>query len=249
LVRIGGRLIQALPALLLLGLCATRSFFAMGWIHAVAVKFSNRSLLISLFSFLLGSLLTTSAAAVNIIRLDPANALTDVGHDVSFDLIMDFDSNIQGGGVEITYDATKLQFQSFIFDPLLTDDAFFRCSPATVTPNCNELFPPTIEIGWGVLFSPSLTGTRTIGSFIFTAIASGSSLVSLAPSLGFPGPFFDLEGNAIDTNLEGSSISIGLVALPEPSTGLLFAFGLFGIGLDRKQIRAGRTLARPLVKS
>jgi hypothetical protein len=207
-------------------------------VDAVALYFSNLFGLVSVVGFLFVSLLTTSAAAVNIINLDPANVLTDVGNDISFDLIMNFDASLQGGGVEITYDPSKLLFQSFVFDPMLVDDAFFRCWPVAATQTCNELLPPTIEVGWGVLFSPALTGVHTIGSLTFTAIASGAGLVSVMPSVGFPGPFFDILGNPIQTDLQGASVSIGLIALPEPGTGLLVAIGLFGLCVERNRIHA-----------
>lgn len=199
---------------------------------------SNFSGLLSVLGFFFASLLTTSAAAVNIIRLDPATVLADIGNDISFDLVMDFDSETQGGGVEITYDPSQLLFQSFVFDPMLVDDAFFRCWPVSATPTCNELLPPTIEVGWGVLFSPAITGLHTIGSLTFTAIANGPGFVSVAPSVGFPGPFFDRVGNQIQTNLQGASVSIGLIALPEPGTGLLVAIGLLGLCAEKRRVRS-----------
>ncbi len=210
----------------------------MEWVDAVALYASKVSGLIAVVGFMFASLLTTSVAAVNIIRLDPTNVSTDVGNDISFDLIMDFDADLQGGGVDITYDPSTLLFQSFVFEPMLGDDAFLRCWPVSATPTCNELLPPTIEVGWGVLFSPALTGVHTIGSLTFTAIANGAGLVSVTPSVGFPGPFFDSLGNLVQTDLQGASVSIGLVALPEPGTGLLVAIGLLGLCAESNRIHS-----------
>ncbi|HIF96851.1 MAG TPA: hypothetical protein EYQ54_07475 [Myxococcales bacterium] len=187
---------------------------------------------------MIGSLMiclnSTSALALNNISLAPPSAVAGLGESVSFDLVMDFSAELQGGGVEVLYDSSLLEFQSFSFDPALGDDAAFRCWPFATTTNCNETLPETIEIGWGVLFSPALTGSHVIGTFLFKALANGSSTISLAPSAGFPGPFFDSNGNVVSAELQGASVSIGLVSIPEPSSALLVVSGLLCLSTWRK---------------
>ena len=185
--------------------------------------------------FLAGVLNATSAVALNSISLAPPSVVADIGDSISFDLIMDFSAELQGGGVEITYDPSLLAFQSFVFDPLLPDDVPFRCWPHAVTPHCNDALPPTIEVGWGVLFSPALTGSHVIGTFLFQALISGPTGISLAPSVGFPGPFFDTNGNPIPTEFQGASVAIGLVAIPEPTASLLFGMGLCILSVRKRK--------------
>jgi hypothetical protein len=177
---------------------------------------------------------SSSAFALNNISLAPPSVAAGLGETVAFDLVMDFDAETQGGGVEVLYDSSLLEFQSFTFDPVLPDDVGFRCWPFATTPTCNDGPANTIEIGWGVLFSPALTGTHVVGTFLFEALVDGFTNISLASSVGFPGPFYDTSGNIISPELSGATVSIGLISIPEPGSALLFAGGLLGISIWRR---------------
>ncbi len=177
----------------------------------------------------------SSASALNIISLTPATAVAEVGDLISFDLSMDFDAPLQGGGIQIAFDDSLLQFSSFGFDALLADEATLRCHPGTPTPNCNETLPPNLEIGWGVFMSDPLTGPHLIGTLVLEAIGAGETLLTMTESIGFPGSFYSPDQSLIAPTLEGASISIGASAVPEPTTALLLGMGLTALSVRSRR--------------
>lgn len=134
---------------------------------------------------LVGLSLVSTATAENLLRLTPAESSTDGGPpDVALDLEIDFAELTLGGGVEVTYDAARLEFVSFAFSG---DPDFGLTGPADGDPTQ----PLLIGAGWAMFEPPfGVSGLHTIGTFLFRAIGNGSATVSTAESPINPGPYY-----------------------------------------------------------
>ncbi len=144
-----------------------------------------------------------SALAASI-SLQATPTSVNVGDTVSVKINMDFsDGESVGGGLDVTYDNTKLQYQSYSANTAISDTAFQR-GP---TENGNKLEGITAG-GAGVGGSKSLTGTGTIGTLIFKATAAGTATLSIGENAGDAGGFYDTSGNKITPTLSGTSVTI-----------------------------------------
>ncbi len=144
-----------------------------------------------------------SALAASI-SLQATPTSVNVGDTVSVKINMDFsDGESVGGGLDVTYDNTKLQYQSYSANTAISDTAFQR-GP---TENGNKLEGITAG-GAGVGGSKSLTGTGTIGTLIFKATAAGTATLSIGENAGDAGGFYDTSGNKITPTFSGGNIEI-----------------------------------------
>ena len=154
-----------------------------------------------------------AASAQNAVLLTPlSQSIELVDPSVTVDLEIDFADTTVGGGVEVTYDATRLSFDSFEFK---TDPSFLLGGP-----DPGEVGQP-LEIGFGwLIFTPPFgrSGFNTIGTLTFTPVAEGEAFVQTTASLIDPGPFYSLDGaSPLSVTFGGATIVV-----PEPG----FATGL-----------------------
>ncbi len=160
---------------------------------------------------LVGMSYVSAAAAQNFVDLSPTQSETIVvGLDVALNLEIDFTDATVGGGVEITYDATRLEFVSFTFSG---DPDFGLTGPAADDPNQ----PLEIGAGWLVVNPPfGVTGIHAIGTLLFRPIASGSATVSTSASGINPGPFYSASsGTPMVVVYSGATVNVGpAVAVP-----------------------------------
>jgi hypothetical protein len=165
---------------------------------------------------LIAPLLTSTATAQNLVRLNPTESTTGVGPpDVALDLEIDFSDMTVGGGVEVTYDASLLEFLSFTF---AQDPNFGLTGPADGDPTQ----PLMIGAGWFAVEPPlGVSGVHTIGTLLFRAIGNGAASVSTSESLSNPGPYFSASGLIPLVVIYNSAVvNIGIVGVP--------ALGVFG---------------------
>ncbi len=168
-------------------------------------RFSMRMLILIV---LVGSCDASAAVAQNSVNLSPTLSVVNmVGLDVAMNLEIDFTDVTVGGGVEITYDATRLEFVSFTFSG---DPNFGLIGPADDDPNQ----PLEIGAGWFVVDPPfGVGGVHAIGTLLFRSIANGSATVSARGSEINPGPFYSAA--SLDTMVvlySGATINVGSVA-------------------------------------
>ena len=144
---------------------------------------------------------TAPAASISL-QATPTNV--NVGDTVSVKINMDFsDGESVGGGLDVTYDGTKLQYQGYNANTAISDTAF-QNGP---TENGNKLEGITAG-GAGVGGSKSLTGTGTIGTLTFKAIAAGTANLSISENTGAAGGFYGTDGNKITPTFSGTSVTI-----------------------------------------
>ena len=167
-------------------------------------RFSIRALLMIV---LVGMSYVSEAAAQNFVDLSPGQSETIVaGLDVALNLEIDFTDATVGGGVEIMYDATRLEFVSFTFSG---DPNFGLTGPADGDPNQ----PIEVGAGWLVVSPPfGVTGIHAIGTLLFRPIASGLATVSTRESGINPGPFYSASsGTPMVVVYSGATVNVGPV--------------------------------------
>jgi hypothetical protein len=159
---------------------------------------------------LVGMSYVSDAAAQNFVDLSPTQSeAVVVGLDVALRLEIDFTDVTVGGGVEIMYDATRLEFVSFTFSG---DPNFGLTGPANDDPDQ----PLEIGAGWLVVSPPfGVTGIHTIGTLLFRPIASGSATVSTRESGINPGPFYSSSsGTPLVVVYSGATVNVAVAAVP-----------------------------------
>lgn len=177
-----------------------------------------RVVVLDAIAFLLfGLSFVSTATAQNTLRVMPAQSAAVVsGPDIALELEIDFSEVTVGGGVEVTYDASRLEFVSFVF----SGDPFFGLSgPA----DGDATQPIIISAGWFITESPfGVSGLHTIGTFTFRPIGSGSASVTPSESPINPGPYFSPSSSMpLVVVYQEATIDIGVA----PAVPAMGAFG------------------------
>ena len=177
----------------------------------------------SRLSWLAGACFTLAcvSAQAATISLIPLNQNVVLGNTVALQLMMDFsDDATIGGGVDIFYDDSVLQFVSFVFDAGLGDDPAFRRQPDVLSGELNGL-------GFGD-FS-GLSGPSLVGTFTFDTLASGSANFSLAENDYPVGAFYSAATYEVQlVGFQGAAIDVS--AVPVPAAAWLLFSGLAMVG-------------------
>lgn len=195
------------------------------------MKISQHYSAVCVAIFSLFFMLTFSPVYASTISLSPQDATPQLGASVSIDLLMDFSDNpTLGGGLDVIYDGTALDFLSFTFDSTFTSvtDSSFSCPGASGCPSIDQA-NKVFNIAFGN-FS-GLGGPFKVGTLIFNTLTPGTSLLSTAETTGPAGPFVSASTyQPQSVTYLGSSIS----TVPIPAAIYLFASGLLGlVGFSR----------------
>ena len=180
-------------------------------------RFGLRAVCLNAVSILVfGVSLSSTAAAQNLVRLNPTQTTTGVGaSDVALELEIEFSDVTVGGGVEVTYDALLLEFVSFTFS---NDPNFGLLGPADGDPTQ----PLEIGAGWFAAEPPlGVSGVHTVGTLLFRAIGNGVASVFIRESPISPGPYYSASSSTpLVVSYNSAAVNIGPVAVP--------ALGVFG---------------------
>ena len=162
-----------------------------------------------------------AARALNMISLTPVAQEESLGETVLVTLQMQFDEATLGGGVDLLFDPSVLDFVSFEFDPGLGDDPIFRLTPSSPTDG-NRLV-----LGFGDF--DGIGGSRAIGTVTFDAVGVGVANLSTGPNAQPAGPFVSAASplDLLLVDFEASAVTV----VPEPSTLGLLILGSGGLVL------------------
>lgn len=173
-----------------------------------------------------------SAASITLAPTTPTTGLA-ISDTVSFDVIMDFTTDTNGlgsditlgGGFDINYDPSRLSFASL--SNACPGDVSFCRDP--------DDLPGLLE-SWGFADFNGLTGPALVGSVQFDVIGLGSSLVSTGATSGIAGGFVSGVDFVTLLNVDFNSVEVSTRAqvIPLPAAGLLLLAGLGALfGLRR----------------
>jgi hypothetical protein len=188
---------------------------------------------------LLGLASAQSAAQAASLQLMPAVSAVQVGTTFQLALWLDFsDDPTLGGGIDVFYDDTLLDFIGFEFDATLGDDLAFRRLPDVQAGELN-----------GLAFGDfnGLSGPARVGQFSFQALAEGEVTLGMAANDAPAGGFFSaVTFSAQSPQFIGAAVQVS--AIPEPASYALFLMGLGGLmtWLRRRRAVLGGTFGSPL---
>lgn len=172
--------------------------------------------------------LSVEAASITLVPTTPTTGLAP-GDTVSFDIVMDFTTDDNGlgsditlgGGFDIVFDPTALQLQVFT-NAMLGDPQFGR-DP--------DILSGLLE-SWGFADFNGLTGPELVGTVSFTVSANAPAMSSVSTSAtsGIAGPFVSGVDFITILNVDFNSV---VLVVPEPRTMLgsmavLGALAMFG---------------------
>jgi hypothetical protein len=180
-------------------------------------------MLIGMTALLVGG----AAQAQNAITLTPTGASAQVGGEVELELALQASDSTLGGGIRIHYDSSRLRFERFLFDPGLGADPQLQLQP--VGGSDDEV----LLVAFG--HYDGLSGSRTIGTLTFAAIAEGIASFSTEADGFEAGPFVDDAGAPLSFSYGGAAVAIaaavpgmGPAALLLTSLLLIAAVGYLG---------------------
>ena len=153
---------------------------------------------------------------------------------VSIDLLYDFTNySMYGGSVDITYDASFLEFVSFTHGPF-GSDVHYPASPI------GSLEAPGLYSGVGIghlgPFGSGITSAGAIGTFVFSVIGTPTSSTPCGEALCISGyefdPFISVMGADVTEELLANGIDSAIVVVPLPATAW---FLVSGVALFRRR--------------
>jgi hypothetical protein len=177
---------------------------------------------------LAGLLLATASllAQAGTLAIQPATSNVNLGDDFTIDVVgTGFAQQIVGGGFNLSFDPTVLQFDP---SPLVSAIApGWEFAPSL---GSEQVVSPTLHTLTDISFASfviSPTGNFTVATLGFKAIGTAiNSPLTLAPSAVFD--FSNKAGGAV-VPVFGSAL-VNVSGVPEPSGGALLLAGLLTIG-------------------
>lgn len=183
--------------------------------------------------------LAANAAFINLVPTSAIDAVND-GDTLTFDVVMDFTDYANGtigGGFDIFFDSTALQFESFFRDPSIGDPATSR-DP--------DIFDGLLE-GWVVSDFFGLNPFNLLGNVVFTVLSTmgpSTQLGTQATNSIFGSPWIDgtdfVSEIPVDYGVVDVLREMDPTPAPEPGTLALLGLGLVGVGVAGRKKKGSR---------
>ncbi len=179
---------------------------------------------------LAGLCASAQAQTANSVVFTPVNTSTEVGNSFSVQVRgTGFADTVIGGGFGFTYNPAVINLASISINRTVWEFAAGAGLHDPASGTVSDVFFASFN---GV---PPSAGGFDIATLNFTAVADGTSALTLTPSIDFPW---------VNTNVEVLSVSYGggtvqVGAVPEPGTWASFGLGLLAlVPVMRRRLRA-----------
>jgi hypothetical protein len=173
-----------------------------------------------------------SLAEAATISLSPGHQDVMVGNVFPVTLSFDFTGGtaVLGGGVDVSYNNSVIDFVSFTYNPALAIDPDFSRAPDDMPGEVN-----------GISFGNfgGLSGTGVVGTLQFKALALGQTPLTLADNNSPAGPFFDVAAKQVTMNYQNAHVNV----VPIPAAVWLFGSGLLGLLSVARRRASGKASA------
>ena len=170
-----------------------------------------------------------SLAEAATVSLSPGHQDVTQGNAFSVKLNFDFTGGtaVLGGGLDVAYNSSVIDFISFDINPAINSDASFTRVPDDLTNKIN-----------GISFGnfSGYNGTGLIGTLNFKALTPGETSLTMADNNLPAGAFFDVAGGKVAMNYQNAHVVVN--PIPLPAAVWLLGSGLAGLGLFRTHRRA-----------
>ena len=191
-----------------------------------------------LIGILLASFCTTASSAT--ISLSPHNETVVLGDNLFVNLYMDFsDEPTLGGGLDITYDNSYIDFLSFSFDEnfLSLSDSSMTCPGAAFCTPVDQ-WNSVSNIAFGNF--NGISGPALVGTAVFQTTATGYTTILTTATSGSAGPFVALSTYAPQSvTFAGTNVTVSAVPLPAAFPLMLGGLCVF-CGLRKRTQSTGR---------
>ena len=173
----------------------------------------------------------TQAASVS---LSPQVTSVNAGDNIAVDILIDFsDEPTLGGGIDVLYDASLVDYVSFSFnssfesliDPLMSCPSAGVCDPVS-----------SVGLLENIAFGnfSGLGGSFNIGTLNFDALSAGSALFSTQANSSAGGPFVSANTwDVMPVTFNGASVTVSEV--PLPAAGWFFLTGLTSLVISKRK--------------
>ncbi|HED33796.1 MAG TPA: hypothetical protein ENJ08_06210 [Gammaproteobacteria bacterium] len=174
-------------------------------------------------------MLSASAVYASSASLSTAPSPLNINDTFSLNFSLDLsDTSTTGGAVDISWDASILQYDNnFSFDTGTIDSTIRDTSFDVI----DFQQPGLLSIGLGNFAGMSPSGL--LGLLDFTVVGAGTTNISLADSAKWAGFFETTGGAAISLNYTGSTVTT--VPLPAPIGLMIAGLSLFGIRRSQRK--------------
>ena len=169
-----------------------------------------------------------SGAQAAMVQFSPVPAIVTPGITFTLDILATDFSEILGGGLAITVgNSSVLQVNSASYSSPFWEAVF--SNDGTIDPATGSVS----DLGFGKFAGAS--GSFTIGSVSFTALASGTSELSLTEDTFNGG--FTFSGDNVPITFSSSAITVTAAPVPLPAAFWLFASVMGVMGMSCKKSR------------
>ena len=157
------------------------------------------------------------------------------GASLSVDLYMNFsDAPTLGGGLDVHYDGSLLNFISFSFNPtfLSVTDPLLTCPGAI---GCDQIDQPNTvyDISFGNF--AGIGGPFLVGTLVFNVIGTGSAALLTAETTGLAGPFVSATTYvAQPVSYLGTAADVSAVPVPAALWLMVSGLSLLGLASNRR---------------